>query len=125
MRIKESFSLCVLMTLLLFLLASLTLFAQEEPLGEQASSETGDIVIEGAKATWPAETAMSETLQTATDKVLPRLLIEQAAILWGADLKASQELVSVAGKVTPRLLIEQACVYNRVNSGLAKIFRLA
>lgn len=111
MRTRGSSSIIgILMALFLFLLASLMTFAQEELPGEQASSESGSIVIEGATATWETETAISEELTTTTDKVLPRLLIEQAAILWGADLEASQELVSVAGKVTPRLLIEQAAI---------------
>lgn len=110
MRTKKSFSIGILVTLLVFSLASLTTFAQEEPLGEQASSETGGIIIEGAKATWETEMTVAEELTTATDKVLPRLFIEQAAILWGADLKASQELVTTAAKVTNRLLIEQAAI---------------
>jgi len=115
MRIKGSFSIGILMTLLLFSLASFMTFAQEEPLEKQASSETGGIAIEGAKATWEAEMTVSGELTTATDKVLPRLLIEQAAILWGADLEASQELVSVAEKVTDRLLIEQAAITSILN----------
>jgi hypothetical protein len=110
MCIKESFSIGILMTLLVFSLVSLTTFAQEEPLAEQAASETGGVIIEGAKAIWEAETVMPEELQSATDKVLPRLLIEQAAILWGADLEASQELVTTAAKVNDRLLIEQAAI---------------
>ncbi len=110
MRTRGSFSIGVLMTLFLFSLASLTIFAQEEPLEEQASSETDGIIIEGAKATWETEMTVSEELTTATDKVLPRLLIEQAAILWRADLEASQELVSIAEKVTDRLLIEQVAI---------------
>ena|GEM_PF-6162562 len=100
----------ILIAMLLFLTFSFAAFAQEEPLEEQESSETDGIVIEGAKATWETETATSEELNAATDKVLPRLLIEQAALLWGADLEASQELVSATGKVTPRLLIEQAAI---------------
>lgn len=111
MRMKGSFSIGILMTLLFFSLVSLTTFAQEEALGEQGSpDETGGIAIEGAKATWEAEMTVSEELATATDKVLPRLLIEQAAILWDADLEASQELVSIAEKVTNRLLIEQVAI---------------
>lgn len=110
MRTRGSSSIGILMALFLFLLASLMTFAQEELPGEQASSESGSIVIEGATATWETETAISEELTTTTDKVLPRLLIEQAATLWGADLEGSQELVSVAEKMTDRLLIEQAAI---------------
>jgi len=110
MYIKRSFSIGILLTLLLCSVASLTPLAQEEPLEERASSETGGIVIEGAKATWEAEMTVSGELTTATDKVLPRLLIEQAASLWNTDLETSQELVSATGKVTPRLLIEQAAI---------------
>ena len=71
MRIKESFSIGVLMALLLCSLVNITAFAQEEALGEEASSATDGIMIEEAKATWEAETVMSEEVRTTTDKVLP------------------------------------------------------
>ena len=100
----------ILIVPLLFLTFSFAVLTQEAPLGEQVSPEADDILIEGAKATWEAETVMSKELQAAMDKVLPRMVIEQAASLWGADLRASQGLVTVAGKVTASLLIEQAAI---------------
>ena len=112
---KVSAATGILIATLLFLTFSYAAFAQGGPLGKQASPATDGIIIEGAKATWKTETTMSEELQTATDKVRPRLFIEQAAILWGADLEGSEELICVAEQVIDRLLIEQAAITSILN----------
>lgn len=108
MRMKRSFLLGILVALFLFSAVSFTLLAQEKQPEGQASSETSDILLEGAKATWKADMTLAGELDTALGDVLPRLVIDQAATIWKANLETSQKLIGLAKKVTPRLLIEQA-----------------
>jgi len=110
MRIKHSFLISILVTLFLFFVVSLALFAQGKPLREQASSESDVILIDGAKATWKADITLAGELDAALATTLPRLVIEQAATIWDAELQGSQGLLIAAGKMSPRLLIEQAAI---------------